>query len=232
VFGHVACLNIFYPHGCLNWRTCPCCGKTFLCQGSISPRDKIEQLFIPAFFGKLAWGFPDSVSPDYSEEKTHWNQGEKDFLCCPRCGAPTEWRHCDIIPQSGIKPMPSSFLQQEYYNVSAELMSADHVVMMGYRLPPDDALWAATVAARVTRANKPVKCSVVGRSSNWPCGWHKCTDISTNQDKNVPDAVSNARRIFGAENVRVNLCGVPAVFRNGDAAAIYDILWPRGFKGE
>lgn len=91
-------------------------------------------------------------------------------------------------------------------------MGADHIILMGYSLPPDDITYRAFFAARRQReiSGGSVRCTVVGlndpqSSLVGPVG------IDPNKFAEG-GAVTSAREIFGQENVRFCGEGVPGAF--------------------
>ena len=64
--------------------------------------------------------------------------------------------------QSNFKSAPPPYIEEIQRDLRAVVQEADHIVFMGYSLPPDDVDYRAFFAARRSRGpERPVKCSVV-----------------------------------------------------------------------
>ena len=78
-------------------------------------------------------------------EKENWNAGEKDYIQCRHCGRGIRMCDTEMLMQSEIKTRPSWILQRIAHNVDIEVMRANHIIiLLGYSLSSDDALWFAT----------------------------------------------------------------------------------------
>ena len=101
------------------------------------------------------------------------------------------------------------------------VQEADHIVLMGYSLPPDDVDYRAFFAARRRRdPNKQVKCSVVALSEEHRDDWFgpsKCLSALSNLDAGKPPrtTLEAAHDLFGGDNVRFYGGGIPEVFLEG-----------------
>ena len=229
-------VKIFFPHGSPNLKICPCCGKTTLYQGNELSTSS-ESLFPPFFFKNLAWGCSPADALrggiDQYAEKSKWEEGELDNIQCRHCGRSIRMCDTEMVMQSGLNTPPSYLLQRISHNVDNTVMNANHIVLMGYRLPPDDGAVVAELQARTTRENwgkSSVCCSVVGFVPGAQDQWLYPNDLDKflremqNGKKESVRSIENARRIFGRENVRANMVGIPDVF--GDEATIREMLYP------
>ena len=73
---------------------------------------------------------------------------------------PLPSHHTQIVMQSNFKSAPPPFIE-EIQRDPRRLQEADHIVFMGYSLPPDDVDYRAFFAARRSRGSEQPKCSVV-----------------------------------------------------------------------
>ena len=105
--------------------------------------------------------------------------------------------------------------------------AANHIIFMGYSLPPDDVSYRAFFAARRQRPEHAVKlrCSVVV-GKDWGNLWHSPEEI----DRLLLDMANNeaprttleaTRDIFGKENVRFFGGGIPPVFCDGNRVSLH-----------
>jgi hypothetical protein len=98
------------------------------------------------------------------------------------------------------------------------VMRADHIIFMGYSLPPDDVSYRSFFTARRQRPPGPsgksaVHCTIIGYDLKKP-GWTGPTGL---QPSDFPEggAVRSALEIFDSGNVRFYGGGVPDVFLDG-----------------
>jgi len=218
--------KFLFPHGCLCWRECPSCGKLSAFMG------KEWDFFSPALipppplrgFVELA-GTP--ILHETEKEGEAWNHGAVDARACVHCEELTFAEHTQAVMQSNFKAAPPSFIDEVQRDLRVATQAANHIILMGYSLPPDDVMYRAFFAARRQRQNKddegPVKCSVVVGEK---CGdyWHGpnaidrlLLDIKNNE---VPcTTLDAARDLFGRDNVRYYGGGIPNVFCDGDNAS-------------
>ena len=226
-------VKIFFPHGSPNLKICPCCGKTTLYQGNKLDVSSAS-LYPPFFFRKLTWGcyhadVPFGADDSYSEKKK-FEDGELDNIQCRHCGRSIRMCDTEMVMQSGLKTSPSYLLQRISHNVDNAVMKANHIVLMGYSLPPDDGAGVAELQARTTREGDDGKvyCSVVGFVEGVANRWLYADELDKfiidNQDADGIKPILNARRIFGREQVRANMVGIPDVFESEDA--IREMLYP------
>lgn len=209
-------LKIFFPHGSPNIKICPSCGKTTLFQGN-ELRWNSQSLFPPFFMKDIAWGSSPVAQPEWSEQRTSesqkWKEGELDYIQCMHCGEGIRMCDTEILVQSGLKTAPSWILQSVAHDVDAEIMRARHIILIGYSLPSDDALWIARLKSRRQRGDGRVFCSFVGYEPNAKNHWLVGDELNPyledldNSDKR--DTIKTLAEIFGRNNIRANLKGFP-----------------------
>ena len=121
--------------------------------------------------------------------------------------------------QTSFKTAPPPFLK-EIQREMRVVQQADHIVLMGYSLPPDDVTYRAFLAARIRRspegrkdAEDQVRCSVVGKEDGYDRRWLYPDELDTKRE--LPDAVTHARDLLDGPNVRFFGGGIPQVFLDG-----------------
>ena len=129
--------------------------------------------------------------------------------------------------QSSFKSRPPPFLDEIKRDLRVAVQNADHIVLMGYSLPPDDVDYRAFFAARRRRgldeSKNPVRCSVVGlldnvREARWYGAdeWPALLNVTkTRADEPPRTTLETVRDLFGKENVRFYGGGIPNVFLDG-----------------
>ena len=209
--------KFLFPHGCINWRECPNCGKL---SSFLSDRWQIDSptLFpIPPLKGFVKQSEP---SPLLKNEKMKFKVGEVDVRACVHCGTLTYLHHTQFILQSNFKSNPPPFIEEIQRDLRVVVQKSDHIIFMGYSLPPDDVDYRAFFAARRQREpSKKVKCSVViGEYPNLR-RWLNPNDLSdVNQLDLKPDhrnTIEATQNLFGKDNVRFYGGGIPQVFSDG-----------------
>lgn len=207
-----------FPHGCLWWRECPNCGKLSSYIG-----DKWEMasdsLLPPP---PLSAFVRDTQFESWcaEEEVEEWRRGAVDARACVHCKTLTYAHHTPVVMQTNFKAAPPPFLEEIQREMRVVVQEADHVVLAGYSLPPDDVTYRAFFAARTrrnldddTKAGREVRCSVVGWNNRYGDGWVYPAEIQAKG--NPPEAVEHAQDVFGKENVRFFGGGIPGVFLDG-----------------
>jgi hypothetical protein len=135
--------------------------------------------------------------------------------------------------QSNFKAPPPSFIEEVQRDLRVATQAANHVILMGYSLPPDDVTYRAFFAARRQKRSHDggdgpiVRCSVVG--IGYDDHWHGPDEINQmlpQMEKGVSPrtTLEAARDLFGRDNVRFFGGGIPQVFCEGDTAS------PRRFQ--
>ena len=217
--------KFLFPHGCLWWRECPSCGKLSSYMGDTWKTDS-ETLFPPPPLKAFVEGV--TFKPLEREESCVWDRGEVDARACVHCGTLTYMHHTPIQIQSNFKSAPPPFMEEIQRDMRVVVENADHIIFMGYSLPPDDVAYRAFFAARSSREpDNPLKCSIVlGRDD--PPRWLRGSELDEQlrtMDKICPDkthphgeTLEAARGLFRRENVRFYGGGIPRVFLgNGNA---------------
>ncbi len=164
-------------------------------------------------------------------EKKAWLRGEVDARSCVHCGELTFSQHTQAIMQSNFKAAPPSFIEEVQRDLRVATQAANHIILMGYSLPPDDVTYRAIFAARQQRKKindeeSPVRCSVVV-GTGFGDRWHDSAEIEElirSSDKMKPGeaprtTLEAARDIFGIKNVRFYGGGIPQVFCDEDVAS-------------
>ena len=205
------------PHGCLWWRECPDCGKLSSYMGNSWRRSSPTLIPPPPLKSFVQC---DSFEARSKEESDAWSHGEVDARACVHCGTLTYAHHTQITMQSNFKSPPPPFLEEIKRDLRVAVQNADHIILMGYSLPPDDVDYRAFIAARRQRkADRPVKCSVVvgkDHGSHWSPASEWVPKLPNMVPSEPPrTTLETARDLFGKENVRFYGGGIPNVFLEG-----------------
>jgi hypothetical protein len=208
------------PHGCVSWRECPNCGKLTAYFGQKWEIDSAALIPPPPLKG-----FCDVSTllprPDTDEARA-WDKGEVDARACSHCDVLTYTQHTTTIMQSNFKGSPPPFIQEIQNELRVAVENAEHIILFGYSLPPDDVTYRAFFAARKKRKTK-VHCSVVvGRE--FGDLWHGQNEIDRllldmKQCEPPATTLQAARDLFGKDNVRFYGGGIPNVFCDGNNAS-------------
>ena len=159
----------------------------------------------------------------YDEERDAWEKGEVDARACVHCTTLTYAHHTQTQMQSSFKGPPPPFLEEIKRDLRVAVQNADHIVLMGYSLPPDDVDYRAFFASRHRRLDsknkESVRCSVVvGRNSGprW-LGPSKWPAMLSSMKKGEPPrtTLKAACDLFGKKNVRFYGGSIPDVFLDG-----------------
>ncbi|MDE0363760.1 MAG: hypothetical protein OXI74_21490, partial [Rhodospirillaceae bacterium] len=191
------------PHGCLWWRECPSCGKLSSYQSDTWDLDSLTLIPPPP----LRAFVKESDRTQRKKERDAWEKGEVDVRECVHCETLTYAHHTPIRMQSNFKGAAPPFLAELERDLRVLVESANHVVLMGYSLPPDDVDYRAFFSAR---RRGHVRCSVVvGKDGDrrW---------ISPDDGPSDQPALNAACEIFGRKNVRYYGAGIPNVFMDGN----------------
>ena len=218
--------KFFYPHGNVNFRECPNCGKLNISFGD-------------------AWGycsktlfihnpFPDKFSLNYSpknSEKEMFNQGLQDVQQCVFCGNLLHTENVSVVPQSAFKGRHAPFIEEIQRDMKMNVEKAKHIVLLGYSLPPDDVIWRSVMAAKKEGSKYcSVVCGFMGYHK-WLYGdeldaYCKLYEKMNNKDDFGYSAIKNAIDVFGKNNVRAYTGGIPQVWENG-IDAVRELLYPK-----
>lgn len=224
--------KFYFLHGCYCWRECPSCGKLNAHWGDKwSPTSRT--LFPPTPLE------PDSEIMSKAQgdgEREKRKKGVSDCLQCVYCGAQTESMHTPLVMQTSFKGGNPPFLDEIVRDVRACLENTRHIVLMGYSLPPDDVIYRSLLSSRCANKENPIRCTVVVGHQGGN-GWIHGDKLTEHREryKNVDDpgsygvpTIQAAVEIFGLENVRAYLGGIPQVFTHaGDAhASARELLYP------
>lgn len=221
--GATDCIRIskfLFPHGCLCWRQCPDCGK------------------LSSYLGdEWEWNSPTLIPPPplkafvkdgryrsrRCNEHKAWENGEVDARACVHCGTLTYAHHTQTLMQSNFKSPPPPFIEEIKRDLRVAVQQADHIILMGYSLPPDDVDYRAFIASRRRRAdngNRPVRCSVVvgHQHSHLWCGPSELPSLLKYMKRGTTPrtTLEAARDLFGKEHVRFYGGGIPGVFTDGN----------------
>ena len=200
--------KFLFPHGCLCWRECPDCGKLSAYHGD-EWKLNAPGLFPPPPLRAFDKGkFSARI---IGTERDQRKKGKVDARKCLHCGTLTYSQHTQAVMQSSFKPRPPSFIEEIQRELRATTMQANHIIFMGYSLPPDDVTYRAFFSARRQRRGRTeVRCTIVDWDPRNP-DWYGPAALKTRTF--CPSSpVHAACDIFGNENVRFYGGGVPNVF--------------------
>ncbi len=208
-----------FAHGCLWWRECPNCGKLSSYLGDSWEIDSASLLPPPPLKSFVDNGQFETWRDD-SNEKEAWERGEIDARACVHCHTMTYAHNTPLIMQSNFKISPPPYLDEIQRDMRVVVQNANHVILAGYSLPPDDVTYRAFLAARIGKApgdgrssGSRVRCSVVGFEAKFGNRWWYPDDLDT--FGTLPSVVKHAREVFEPANVRYFGGGIPNVFVGG-----------------
>lgn len=211
--------KFLYPHGCLTWRECPDCGKLSSYLGNQWEKDSSVLILPPP----LKSFVPEDVKfPHYENEKEikERERGIVDARACVNCDTLTYAHHTQIVMQSNFKGAPPPFIEEIQRDLRAVVQEADHIVFMGYSLPPDDVYYRAFFAARRSRDSKRPKCSVVVGANTEQRRWFGPSELydldAAGIEKDEERTLKAAQELFGKDSVRFYGGGIPNVFLDGE----------------
>jgi len=223
----------YFPHGSLNWRNCPKCGKLTSYLGSEWDIYS-ESLFPPQLVKNLSFSQPRS-----KEEFNDFKVDLVDSLQCQYCGKLTSISDSPMIMQSSFKLNHSSFIEEIQRDMRIAIEEAKHILLFGYSLPEDDVIYRSLLAARKKysdQENIPYCSVATGRIADAPNKWLKGRELeeflNKNPESSFAEVVKIAFDIFGKDNVRGYACGIPAVFMDkygghASKARIKELLYPK-----
>ncbi len=227
--------KFYFAHGSSNWRECPVCGRMTFFHGNNDWGDYKSRKLIPNFPIPL-FEAENTDKKEFTQKENEWRAKLKyDSLQCMHCGSETKASDAPMIMQTMYKSTPTSFLEEIQRNVKVSLEKARHIVLLGYRLPPDDTIWqhafAEGVRSRLETENAAFCTVVVGHKGEerWIYSDELDSYISKYKDKGNGygiDAIENAIAIFGKNKVRAWTGGVPQVFGNCTEKDVKDLFYP------
>lgn len=225
-------LGKYFPvHGMSVTRHCPKCGRLNLYMGDTWDENSAT-LFPNGIIAPFNWG----QKPRTLKEQAAHGRGEYDALECHFCGALTYSYDNFMFMQTQLKCQPPSFIREATDEALADITHAKHIVLLGYSMPLDDAIWGSLLSMMSQRKDgERLYCSVVAAyDKEGPKGWlwgKELDDYLKKKGKLVDDkenvrAIKNAITVFGKENVRAYVQGIPHIFGNGTEEEARDLLYP------
>lgn len=224
-------LGMYSPvHGMSTFRQCPVCGRLNLYLGDSWDEDSTT-LFPNGLIDQLNFG----QQPRTDAEKGAWSRGEYDALSCQFCGSLTRSYDNFMFMQTQLKCASPSFIKEMTDEALAQIAGAKHIVLLGYSMPLDDAIWGSLFTTMTRRSrNEHIYCSVVLFSKFAPKKWLYGDDLlKFIEDHDVLVAekedvrgLKNAMAVFGKKNVRAYMAGIPDVFGDGTIEAVKRLMYP------
>ncbi len=220
----------YFVHGSCNFRQCPRCGRLSLNLGD-SWNENSPTLFPPGPTKAFSW---DIIPRTEAEREAH-RRGEYDAMECLFCGQMTHAQDNFMHTQTHFKGQSPSFIKEITDEALASLTCVRHVVLLGYRFPPDDTIWTSNFIAMLNRhKGRETYCSVIcgyDGSDNWKYGAELEAHLNRynkykSDGKYGIEPILNAVNLFGKEHVRAYTGGIPQVFHHGDKAWIREMLYP------
>lgn len=230
-------LGKYFPvHGMSVTRHCPKCGRLNLYMGDTWDENS-KTLFPNGIIAPFKWG----QEPRTDKEEAANKRGEYDALECHFCGALTHSYDNFMFMQTQLKQKPPSFIREATDEALSDITHAKHIVLLGYSMPLDDAIWGSLLSMMSRRKDgECLYCSVVSTyDPDGPDGWlygkgledYLAAKGELVEDKEKVRAISNAITVFGKENVRAYVQGIPNVFGEGTESDVVDLLYPYNQPG-
>lgn len=225
--------KFYFAHGSSNWRECPVCGRMMYYLGDewgVNSLHLNPPLPVPIFDN-------DDFNRTECEKEWRTKKLQTDALECVSCGSKTFANSAPMIMQTLIKGPPTSFLEEVQRDIRVSLEKARHIVLFGYQLPPDDALWIQTfseaVRCRKGSTDAPYCTVIVGHKG--PQKWLYGDEMREYAEKHRCEkdaaeygvcAIDNAVSIFDEKHVRAYCGGIPQVFNQSTEQDVKEILYP------
>lgn len=210
-------------HGMSNTRHCPMCGRLNLYMGDTWDEDS-PSLFPNGIIGNLPW----KQIARTDAEATAYKRGEYDALSCHFCGELTHSHDNFMFMQTQLKDLPPSFIKETTDEALAGIAGAKHIVLLGYSLPIDDAIWGSLFTAMSRRKDdEKLFCSVVDFVGGCEDKWYVKDELNQFlSGEKESRAIKNTVAVFGKDYVRAYACGVPQVFGGGTVEDVKRLLYP------
>ena len=210
-------------HGMSNTRHCPMCGRLNLYMGDTWDENSTS-LFPNGIIASLS---KNQVSRTEDEEAAK-GRGEYDALSCHFCGELTYSYDNFMFMQTQLKNLPPSFIKETTDEALAGIAGAKHIVLLGYSMPLDDAIWGSLFTAMSRRKrDEHLYCTVVDYVSGGPKHWLSGVGLDDYlQGKKELRAIKNAVAVFGKDYVRAFVGGVPDVFGEGTIEDVKRLMYP------
>lgn len=218
-------------HGMSSFRHCPVCGRLNLYIGDSWDEDSAT-LFPNGITAELRTG---QQARTKREEDAH-KRGEYDALECHFCGALTHAFDNFMFMQTQLKCAAPSFIKEMTDDALSQISGAKHIVLLGYSMPLDDAIWGSllTTMSRRPKGEK-LYCSVAATyDENGPDGWFHGKELeeyvarydNSRDEFEKVRAIKNAITVFGLDNVRAFVKGIPAVFGDCTEFDVRKLMYP------
>ena len=217
-------LGLYSPvHGMSNFRHCPMCGRLNLYLGDSWNEDSGT-----LFPNGIIDAFRTGQVPRTDREREAFKRGEYDALECQFCGAMTHAYDNFMFMQTQLKCAAPSFIKEMTDDSLAQISGAKHIVLLGYSMPLDDAIWGSLFTTMTRRMNgQKVYCTIVDYADGMGSGWFAGDDLDQLIGDAAPArAVKNAVTVFGKSCVRAYMAGVPEVFGGCGVEDVRKLLFP------
>ena len=216
-------LGMYSPvHGMSTFRHCPVCGRLNLYLGD-SWDENSTTLFPNGLIDKLKFG----QQPRTEAEKNAWARGEYDALSCQFCGSLTRSYDNFMFMQTQLKCASPSFIKEMTDEALAQIAGAKHIVLLGYSLPLDDAIWGSLFTTMSRRPSyERLYCSVIDYIDGYDDKWYAGDALDQFLGEHGSRAIKNAVVVFGKENVRAYVRGIPGVFGTGTVEDVKRLMYP------
>ena len=224
-------LGMYVPvHGMSNFRHCPVCGRLNLYLG-----DSWDENSATLFTSGITAAFRTGQKSRTVREEAAQKRGEYDALECHFCGALTHAYDNFMFMQTQLKCPAPSFIKEMTDDALAQIAGAMHIVLLGYSLPLDDAIWGSLLTTMTRRPKgKKVYCSIVLFAQDAPAKWLSGRELDAfvvkwdkyTADKEKVRGLKNALAVFGKDCVRAYMAGVPSVFGNGEKEDVRKLMFP------
>lgn len=225
----------FAVHGMSNTRQCPVCGRLNLYMGDTWSENS-KSLFPNTIVHTGSY----MQEPRTKREVEARNQGAYDALECHFCGAMTYAYDNFMYMQTQLKLRPPSFIKETTDEALSFIAGAKHIVLLGYSLPLDDAVWGSLLTTMSRRPKREkLYCSVVGHKDGAPDHWMIGDELRAyvrdNSEKHIDyesiRCIRNAVTVFGWSNVRAYMRGVPDVFKKCSEKDVLELMYPSDVPG-
>lgn len=217
--------KFYFPHGSHNFRKCENCGKLNIFLGDEWAYDS-NTLFPPSVF------LPSSEHRPFSKKEEAARKDAPDAQECVHCGEMTYMYQTDIVTQTSFKGSHSAYLEEIQRDMKVMIEQAEHIILFGYSLPPDDAIYQSVLAAKHREGQKVTivsgKSSVKGVEDEWVVG-EQITEQFKAGDT-AYEVYQSLQHLFQPNNIRAYAGYIPDVFVQNESfseqKASHIFHWP------
>ncbi|QOJ28319.1 MAG: hypothetical protein HRU80_05275 [Ignavibacteriales bacterium] len=211
--------KFLFPHGSLAFRMCPVCRKTnFVVRGI----DNLLNYFGPGILPEFNDFYSQGLLTE--AESKSFKRGHFDALECYCCKNIMRMVDTPLIMQTAFKDKYPPILEESLYELTVQLIKANHLLFIGYKCSEDDVVYRSKILAAIANSKDKKVSVVLFDRALQDQNWFEREELKQKLESPLVNSetkklIQNFLDLFQSEDIKIRISfkGFPQVVTEGSS---------------